>query len=111
MLPAAEPRRRRDAALPAELRDVVDDQEVRGEAERLDGLELHVQPLQRVGGQWPVAPGRPLEAELGQVGERRLDGRQVGGGEKAPPQVEPENAGPGYLPRVRDRLGRDRKSV
>ena len=91
----------------AEPGNVIDNEEVRGETEPLDGIKLVVEALERVGGKGLVEPRGPGEAELGQVGERRLAEGKVGHREQAAarPEVElagvRDIAGAGYrLPRV-----------
>ena len=72
-----------DAGLPAELDDVADDEEVAGEVEGLDDLELVVDhpPGVGVGRAGAVTLDGAAPGELTQPGGRGVPGRDLGGGQ------------------------------
>ena len=84
-----------DAAAAGELDDVVHGEEVLGEAELLDDLELALEARRDLGGERPVALLGALEAALAEQREGGLAGRQRVGGEEEPPEAQVEVAARG----------------
>ncbi len=112
MLLPAEPRPEYvDAAREGEPDDVVHGQEVLGEAQLLDDLELALQARGDLGGERPVALLGALEAELAEQRVGRLCGRQRVGGEEELPQAQVEVAARGEAGGVAVGLGAPAEEV
>ncbi len=86
-----------DAGALAELRDVVDDEEVVGEPRLLDDVQLVLEPRARVVGRERIAPVEPLAREVRQVFVRG-DARQ---GSRAPAGAGGRTPAPGCTARRR----------
>ena len=84
-----------DAAAAGELDDVVHGEEVLGEAELLDDLELALEARRDLGGERPVALRGALEAALAEQRVGGLAGRQRIGGEEEAPEAKIEVAARG----------------
>ncbi len=98
-----------DALAQAEAHDVPDDQEVAGELELLDQVELLLDLRLGLGGQRPEAALGAVPGDVAQVGGRRLARRQRVLGEAVAEVGEGEVEALGELGRGGDRLGEIRE--